>query len=390
MQTETEVESTLRSTLNIEASNAISTKSTTAAATKIVNNTTEPNSTVAFFKIERDNKHFFILGTDHAAHLKDLPQFILKIIKTEVKSLVVESPSIDKLNEKEKIERLQRMGILTIQEDHVWHTKLSSESLTVLNGYIAKGSRTKSLHLKLSQINSSLALLLIGSILQEGGIDDELEQLFQNNCFSLDVVADYNVELETNTVEELDESLKNVDELEKSFHDVASYLNGTNISDPEAVASCEQDVNLTVNRNIHWLPKIIDYFEKLPGPVLFAVGQDHLPGMTGLLQLLKRCSFKISRMNANGLFASYETKTSGIHYSEYIDIAISDTIQDVIHTTTHLPPEPGQLITEYLGDLVENNPSILNHYKIKREKESPENVEIYFDDKLSLRVIPQK
>lgn len=145
-----------------------------------------------------------------------------------------------------------------------------------------------------------------------------------------------------------------------------------------------------VNRNIHWLPKIIDYFEKLPGPVLFAVGTDHLPGMTGLLQLLMRCSFKVSRINANGIFELYETITSGTHYAAYIDMAISDTLQEVIGRTTHVQQASGQLITEYLGDLVANNPNILNHYKIKREKENPENVEIYCDDKIALKVIPKK
>lgn len=354
------------------------------------NNTTELTSTVPFFKIEKDSKHFYILGTDHAAHLKDLPQFILKIIKTEVKSLVVEAPSLETLNEKERVERLQKMGFLTAEEDNIWHTKLSSESLTVLNDYLVKGSKNKSIPLKLNQINPSLALLFISGILQEGGIDDELEELFQNNRVSLDVIADYNVELATNTIEALDEALKNVDELEKGFQDISSYLNGTHTSDPQAVASCEQDVNLAVNRNIHWLPKIINYFEKLPGPVLFAVGEDHLPGMTGLLQLLRRCSFKISSMDANGMFASYATVTSGIHYSEHIDMAISDTIQDVIAKTTTLQQASGELITEYLGDLVANNPSILNYYKIKREKENPENVEIYFDDKIALKVIPKK
>ena len=82
------------------------------------------------------------------------------------------------------------------------------------------------------------------------------------------------------------------------------YINGDNLFDWQLgrIISFDEDAN---QRNIAWIPNIIKHHNNLPGPVLFCVGIIHLTGNQGLLTLLKRAGFEIERLGPNK-FESYE------------------------------------------------------------------------------------
>ncbi len=324
--------------------------------------------TVPFLKIEKDNKFFFILGTDHYVHLKDLPVCILNKI-AEAKFLINESPTVN--DENEQSNKLQTIGFLNSQEDNVWHEKLSDASLTILKEYLKKIATKIGLTIPLNRINPALFMFFMMVILQIDGLDDEVSARF-TDVFPLDdkTNADINFGSCKLRIEELDEALKQIKELEQSLtDDFSDYLCGETLSNLDKIASREQDVDLVVNRNLHWLPKIINYIENLPGPGLCAVGTGHLPGETGLLQLLKRCGYQVFRINSQGEFEPYHTVTSGKSYRTLIDSTLAEKFSSAISTFTNVKEERSRLVTEYLGDLVANDPSVLTHLTIRKTNE---------------------
>lgn len=315
------------------------------------------------FKLKRGSKEAFCLGVCHRLTLSALPASYLDII-ARAKFLVTESTY--KLTEQILLEQ----RVLLEKDDERWFGGgFSSASVHILFvKYAMKFFNKFNINnFRISKINQDLAYwVYYFANRPDDFMDEALVAQFQMRelkTYGLEGPERYEI-LSTITMplKKLEEKLKKDQEVPFSEE---NYLSGKEVTEYKM-----PPINLGAQRNLYWLDKLINYFDLLDGPGLFAVGAAHLGGATGLLELLRNYGFEVTRVNLSGISEVYPSLPS------YADSPLLKNISDqvdeyaikAIEANTHLPEKFNRLISKYLGPtLFQQPPRFLSqHIELKQ------------------------
>lgn len=287
-----------------------------------------------FFSLERGKKISYLLGTNHALSLGQLPLECFKIIE-RCSTFVTEEDDTGQ-------EEFYTRAILREKPSKSWVKQLPSEIAQKLEFYIAKfyESFPEELRKKADELEiwaayqfaeQGLMQLLASHFHEEvnettteesSSMDHELSNLFRDriqgleNCLSS--ISQY--KKEANTIDDLIKSLKELILTEEScgnaygketksvtenLHSaIHNYCHAAHLYDQNYAVEQNDDTN-TIERNLAWLPNFLQHHQTLPGPILYGVGARHLSGEQGLLSLLPKMGFKVKRLTPGGSFDDY-------------------------------------------------------------------------------------
>jgi uncharacterized protein YbaP (TraB family) len=270
------------------------------------------------FKISKENKEFYLLGTYHDEPLSKFPQCVKDIVK-KVNTFITESferkKAIETLSEiMSKLNGFEKPGENSYQKfDESFRTKFEND----LKNFDAK---LITLLPKLKPwVIYVMFLYLKGVQVQKSGIDDELhtdflgrEKLGKAKVWGLETRLDVIVAYKNHTLslEECQKKIKEDDEsslIDKERMRKEVYLSG-NI--PKMLQldlnylSSEDPVNV---RNIKWVKKLEEeLLQQAKAPILVAVGVSHLySGDNGLLSMFSKKGYTIERYDTLGQLKAF-------------------------------------------------------------------------------------
>lgn len=275
------------------------------------------------FKLSKENKEFFMLGTIHDLPLSRFPSCVRDRVNA-TKTLISESYNTKSAMEdlKELITRFdgfEKAGASSYE-------RFDKEHRTMLEG-VLKTYAPEAIKL-LPKLKSWLIYAMIthfeGGEEQLNGIDSEVQNDFierqekgRGILIGLETTVDVILAYGTNTLT-LEECLKKLNEkqrtkldAEKGKKELETYLSGNvakmiamDLGDDPSYLSPENPVN---KRNVAWMKKLLQ--EKLlqqPAPVLVKVGAAHLySGDRGLLSSFAREGYKIERCTKLGQWKQF-------------------------------------------------------------------------------------
>lgn len=284
------------------------------------------------FSLERKSKISYLLGTCHAMPLKSLPKACHDVFD-QCTFFVTEEIDLPQ----EKILSYYLKSVVRSASSAPWVHQLPSHIVTFLEKRIAiyydqhhYEPIRKTIHqLKIwaaYQFAEDGHLILLNQ--EECKRRNELaegERRVSMDCALIERFADKNGGLESvfdkipgyklvgGTIKDLkvlyEDMTSDLEESteygDKTLTDLLdSYQQGRDLYDPYNVLEETSD-KITVARTIRWLPNIIKHHHSPDEIILFGVGSTHLIGEYGLLSLLPKLGFSISRLTINGTFEPY-------------------------------------------------------------------------------------
>lgn len=310
----------------------------------------------SLFRIQKKGKIAFLFGTCHDVPLNFLPEAYLKIIQS-ARYLITEATREEPPSEASFI----KSGYAYASKGSNWYQALSSEAFEILqNGLKLLFEFCNMTPIPIERIVPELAYWLCFAANQYEGLDSELTKLFEakpeSKVFPLENHEETTSILPKKTLKELETALlteyshlrNNSPQYSQIVIDfMKQYLQGGCLFDVDLVKEQEQDIEMMVNRNLKWLPKILQYYDELEGPVLFAVGAAHLIGRTGLLCSLQKAGFQITQYNLDT--NEFVTMNPGLAYEafgKHIDEATK--IIEALEVM-NMPSHATQHVIEYVG-----------------------------------------
>ncbi len=199
--------------------------------------------------------------------------------------------------------------------------RLKSETRSKIEAILDQNPYGKIILGKGLQSYKPWVILIMLSYLESGsqaraqleGMDEALRLFFLDNKKQVWGLETYADRVEANNLPQLTfaECEKKINALLDSQNEkeekeiIEAYLAG-DIQRVFALDKKAEEDAYMIARNKNWVPKIVEYLKKNSGQLLVTVGVSHLWGNTGLLSLLAKEGFKITRCYANGSFAAYD------------------------------------------------------------------------------------
>ncbi|HXH54859.1 MAG TPA: TraB/GumN family protein [Gammaproteobacteria bacterium] len=305
---------------------------------------TTTNENPMFFRIERDNRISYLLGTDHTAPFSILHPECQKIIKGASCGAGEVGNEWGGMSQDPELYRLE--------EEPVWSVNLPQNFVDFCLKLL-KNLEFKNLSFKALAILNTAAL-------QQLGMDAYITDFFNENkkpIYTLDfdqeetnlTVYGESIDWIENTYKEIKSIIKEMRKLKKgqdlnkdrlkTYESILKIYEGALnsfvqhgfIKELETFDSaCKEylEGNLELSededkifaelgeRNYKWLPKILELHQRAQEPVVIFFGSDHLGGKYGLLNLLQESGFTIKRMNNKGIFKAFENGNLGSGLAE--------------------------------------------------------------------------
>lgn len=274
------------------------------------------------FKLSKDGKVFYILGTNHAIPLEVLPDSCYQIIGNtkhlyqEVHNFFPAPGGIQNYPRKRLTTKdLDCLGLIMEESDEDWYSILSRTQKMVLNTvwqnikeYYPVGIEIS--RLKITEIKSQVDLYK-----ESHGMDSQIEkQHFDGKnkgsaSYALDERSSTEDVINFPDEESLTEDVIKLDEAVSIsiLKDLLSNLDFNPIQHKEFYsgklreALIEDNFNIS-KRNKQWERKLSSALRRQNGQILVVVGSAHLGTKDGLLANFSRLGYKVQRMSQSGVF----------------------------------------------------------------------------------------
>lgn len=253
------------------------------------------------FEVEKKGVCTDIFGTCHNIPLSSLSKEIVSyvnkhdILITENKDVLVPITQ----------DKLEKMRVLRQPNEDDYFSCLSNDEQEEILKYAEPFMQYKKFPIDINALNpTGLLQTYVGGHMM--GMDYELIDNFKKEekvilgLENLEEVSTYFKEVSLATLQKILEVKYGFGSPEEEEQN-QKYLSGDISTEPVD----EDETDEVKNRNLNWLPNILDYYEKYGEKAIFCVGYGHLLGKDGLLNLLKEEGFTIKRANDQGIFSPF-------------------------------------------------------------------------------------
>lgn len=290
---------------------------------KTINNVKLPS----LFSIEYQDKTSYLLGTMHILPLSVLPDECIKIIHS-CSSVVIEQATHDYMEYYTK-------AVLRAPNSPCWLAQLPNNIANFIEELIntAYNEFDPRLRKKADELEiwAAYQMAVHGLMIQlakNQSTEDESGLGMDNELCDITFAGKsvYGLEGKIDKIPRYKREANNIHDLINFYHEVVTlkqkkeHTNGNKEISLESVinnycsgvylfsmhdATCENNERDTIERNLQWIPNILNVHQHLPGSVLFAVGGAHLIGENGLLSLLALAGARIGILKPDSTFQDY-------------------------------------------------------------------------------------
>ena len=252
------------------------------------------------FKIEKDGVYTSILGTYHRVPLDSLPQNIVSYVKNHDVMIIENKDVLIPIT----INKLKKIGVLRKIDEENYFLLLNDAEKKELQKYAEPFMQYKKFPVNINVLNpTGLLQMYVGGHLM--GMDYELTNYFEKEkktilgLESLEEVSTYFEQISLTNLKDIIGAKYGFGSIEED-EQIQRYLKG----DLSIIQKDEIDEEVK-QRNLSWLPNILDYYIMHGREAIFCVGYSHLFGEFGLLNLLKENGFKIIQSDNVGNFSPF-------------------------------------------------------------------------------------
>ncbi len=243
------------------------------------------------FQAEKEEVKIKIFGTLHSLSLQTLPFALTDYIKNHEVLITENTQVLEPLT----LDMCARMGLLRNSEEPNYYTTLIKEEKEELDAYAIPFLNYKQAH-NLSiddlSVNGLFQAYIMGHFLN--GMDYALLNHYKNHklIVGLENLQEVSQSFEQLTINELKAGLQCKAGFGSEEHKMSDdlYLSGH-------IPDTEEEDDMVQERNLKWLPTLINYHEQYGEKAIICVGYLHLLGDSDLLRLLEKTGYQITRAN---------------------------------------------------------------------------------------------
>jgi uncharacterized protein YbaP (TraB family) len=252
------------------------------------------------FRIEKEGVYTSILGTNHRVPLDSLPKNIVSYVKNHDVMITENKDVLTPIT----MDKLKKIGVLREIDEEDYFLLLNDAEKEELQKYAEPFMQYKKFPVNINVLNpTGLLQTYVGGHLM--GMDYELINYFEKEkksilgLESLEEVSTYFEQISLMNLKDIIEVKYGFGSIEED-EQIQRYLKG----DLSIIQEDEIDEEVK-QRNLSWIPNILDYHIMHGKEAIFCVGYSHLFGEFGLLNLLKENGFKITQSDNVGNFSLF-------------------------------------------------------------------------------------